>query len=209
MEQEIPAGAAIGAEMVSRQKQRWLGSVITFIRTLSFGHPQAQSRLGGIGLAMALVWLSLVPGIAQAESSSEHVPELDADHHSASPHHVSILLAGTHIDEGEKTALTAGIDYEYRASKLLGLGFVAEQAFGDIDATTLLAVADIHVKEGFVIQVGPGIEFVHGTQYAVARVGALYEFELGDQYTISPQFHYDATEHKDAIVFGFAIGRHF
>ena len=52
----------------------------------------------------------------------------------------------------------AVIDYEYKLSPLIGLGAVIEHAYGGLDATTLLAVADIHIYEGFTMQVGPGFE---------------------------------------------------
>jgi len=142
---------------------------------------------------------------ALAESSVEVSQAAPAE----APHHISLLLGGTHVDEVDETAPTTGIDYEYRVNSLMGLGFIAERAFGKINATTVLAVADIHIKDGLVLQVGPGIEFIHGSQYAVARLGALYEFEIGHHYTLSPQIHYDATEHDDSIIFGVGIGRHF
>lgn len=140
-----------------------------------------------------------------AETNDEALVADTADH----PHHVSILLGGTHIDEVGETAFTAGIDYEYRVNDFVGLGFVAEQAFGKIDATTILAVADLHLTKGLVIQVGPGIEFVDDRRVGVARLGAIYEFELANRYTVSPQLHYDATSHHDSIIFAIALGRYF
>ena len=71
------------------------------------------------------------------------------------PHHLSILLEDTRID-GEGDNSTFGIDYEYRVSPLIGLGAVIEHAYGELDATTLLALADIHIYEGFTMQVGRG-----------------------------------------------------
>jgi len=129
------------------------------------------------------------------------------------PHHLSVVIGGTNIPSANETAFTLGIDYEYRVNRRLGLGFVVEQAFDDIDATTLLAVADIHLWRGLALQVGPGVEFLdegeeHET-FAIGRIGALYEIEFGEGYTISPQFHYDISSGEDAIVFGVAIGRAF
>ena len=106
------------------------------------------------------------------------------------PHHVSVLLSGT-IEEHEE-APSIGLDYEYRTSQFLGLGAVVERAFGDIDATTVLGVADLHITNQFIVQTGPGVEFVGGEEEAVYRLGVLYEFERGG-YTVSPQVHYDWT----------------
>ena len=129
--------------------------------------------------------------------------------HETHPHHLSLLSAGTYVDGEDETAITFGIDYEYRVSELIGLGVVAERALGELDATTVLAVADIHLWKGLAIQVGPGVEFAEGEEFLIGRLGALYEFEIGNKFTVSPQAHYDASEGKDAIVFGIAVGRAF
>jgi hypothetical protein len=123
----------------------------------------------------------------------------------ASPHHVSVLLASTSIN-GEESAFTLGFDYEYRVNDFLGLGVVAEYAFEDIDAYTYLLVADLHITNNFIAQVGPGMEFHGGDKIEVARLGLLYEFEFSG-ITLSPQLHYDYhKDHPDAIVAGLAIG---
>lgn len=132
----------------------------------------------------------------------------EVEFHPDKRHHVSVVGAGSYVYEEDYTAATVGIDYEYRVSPLLGLGFVAERAFGRIDATTLLAVADIHIWRGLAIQTGPGIEIIDGEVYAAGRIGALYEFELEDHWTFSPQVHFDISE-ENAIVFGAAFGRAF
>ncbi len=121
------------------------------------------------------------------------------------PHHVSIFLGDTHID-GEGNNATIGLDYEYRVSELLGLGVVVERAGGEIDATTALAVADIHFASGLIMQVGPGFENHDSEQIFVARVGVLYEFEFG-RFTLSPQLHWDYhAEGESALVAGLAFG---
>ena len=91
-----------------------------------------------------------------ASANAQHEVEGKEAHIPNGPHHLSILLADTRID-GEGDNSTLGIDYEYRVSPLIGLGAVIEHAYGELDATTLLAVADIHIYEGFTMQVGPGL----------------------------------------------------
>ncbi len=121
------------------------------------------------------------------------------------PDHLSLFVGNT-SDDGEDS-VTIGIDYERRVSDVIGLGTVVEYAGQDIDALTLLGVADIHIWEGFAIQTGPGIEFIDDDGVFVFRVGALYEFEFGDGFTLSPQVHADFTSRSDAIVAGLAFGR--
>ena len=124
------------------------------------------------------------------------------------PYHLSVVLADTHVD-GEGSNATVGIDFEYRMSQLLGIGAVVEYAWGELDATTVLAVADIHLHDGWVMQVGPGFERRHGEDILVSRVGFLYEFEWKN-FTLSPQLHWDYhRDEENAVVAGFALGFSF
>ena len=129
--------------------------------------------------------------------------------HQDTPHHLSLFTGATSIEASEDPDTTVGVDYEYRVSDFLGLGGVAEHAFADVDSTTLLAVADLHLTHSFVIQTGPGVEFFSGRgaddPEFVVRTGALYEFEVGHT-TVSPQVHYDWAEAEDALVWGLAFG---
>ncbi|MEO0690878.1 MAG: hypothetical protein AAFY51_11340 [Pseudomonadota bacterium] len=154
-------------------------------------------------IILAAVLASIVPSVVHAQS------EGSVDEQREGPHHLSVISGLTYVDEADETAYTLGIDYEYRVSDLLGVGFVAERAFGNVEATTLLAVADFHLTEGLAMQVGPGIEFAEGEEFAVGRFGVLYEFELGGGFTISPQAHYDLSELEDAFVFVVGVGRAF
>ncbi len=139
--------------------------------------------------------------------------QIDVEYNEEKPHHLSLVLGGTHINAADETEFTFGVDYEYRINTLIGVGAVVEHAVGDIDATTLLAVSDVHLWRGLALQIGPGVEFVDEGEetetFAIGRIGALYEIEFGEGFTISPQFHYDISSGEDAFVFGFAFGRAF
>jgi len=119
------------------------------------------------------------------------------------PHHFSIMPSGTFEEEDD--AFSIGLDYEYRVSDFLGIGAVAEYAFQDIDATTIFAAADLHLTQQFIMQVGPGFEFVDGRTEPMFRAGLLYEIESRG-FTISPQIHYDWNSGKDSLVIGAAFG---
>ncbi|MEM8799801.1 MAG: hypothetical protein AAGF15_06950 [Pseudomonadota bacterium] len=132
--------------------------------------------------------------------------QIDVEYEPETPHHISIVVGGTYVVEPDELGFTVGVDYEYRLNRLIGLGFVVERAFGEIDSTTVLGVADIHVWRGFAFQVGPGFERIDGETFALGRLGGLYEFEVGSGFTIAPQAHYDISGGEDAIVFGIAFG---
>jgi hypothetical protein len=149
---------------------------------------------------MRFVSRLLVVGIAFGASAAWG----EEPHWQEHPHHLALVVAGT-TDE-EETAFTLGVDYEYRLAQLVGLGAVVEYAFEDIDALTLIGVADVHVWRGFAIQTGPGVEFIDGeSPEFVYRIGGLYEFEF-EGFTLSPQVHYDATTGEDAVVYGISFG---
>lgn len=117
--------------------------------------------------------------------------------------HLSVFTGLT--SEDNESAATIGLDYEYRVDQHLGLGAVVEQATEDVDATTILAVADLHITNYWVVQTGPGIEFLEHEDEFVYRIGTLYEWEY-EGYTISPQVHYDMTGNENALIVGFAVG---
>ncbi len=156
----------------------------------------------GLGTAVA----ALVVGLGGAAASADD----DLAHRRMSPHrhHVSLLAAGTSIPHESERAATFGLDYEYQVGDRVGVGFVAEHAFGEIDATTVFAVADLHVTRGLVLQVGPGVEFVHDEMIAVGRLGGYYEFELG-AFSLAPTVSYDISEEEGAVVYGVLFGRKF
>lgn len=172
----------------------------------------ARRRRGGT-LSWKTLLLMLVVLLGCLPSSADAEEEVWRER----PHHFSFFVAGTH-HEGED-AWTLGLDYEYRVNALIGLGLIGEHAFEDVDSTTLLAVADIHVWRGLAIQTGFGVEFVNEEEEEeeherkekeveelfVYRIGGLYEFEFG-HYTVSPQVHYDATKDGHSVIFGVAVG---
>lgn len=123
-------------------------------------------------------------------------------------HHLSLLLANTHAS-GEGDNLTLGLDYEYRVNELIGVGAILERAFGQLNATTILAVADVHFQNGLIMQVGPGFERKNDDSVFVARLGVLYEFEL-ENFTLSPQLHWDYHDNEpNAVLAGIALGASF
>lgn len=125
------------------------------------------------------------------------------------PHHLSFLPAWTFAEDGEN-AFTIGLDYEYRVNSFWGLGGVLEYAFEPLDTTTILAVADLHLTNSFIIQTGPGFVFEDGEELLTYRIGVLYEFELPNNLSFSPQVHYDIIDEVDnewitALAFGWSF----
>ena len=164
-----------------------------------------RNGIRSLRLMLGPIITLLCAGIPGGASAQDRAGEEEG------PHHLSIIAGATIIDAQEsESAFTLGLDYEYRVSDRLGLGVVVEHAFGPIESTTLLAVADIHLWKGLAIQTGPGVEFIDDKEEAfVLRLGALYEWELGDGFTVSPQVHYDFSDAEDAVVVAIGFGRAF
>jgi hypothetical protein len=152
-----------------------------------------------LGLALCGVLTLAAPG-ASAQGRQEPLRR----------HHVSVLLGGTSAPSENASGFTYGLDYEYRFTERFGLGGVVERAGGAIGATSLIALADLHITPRLVLQAGPGVVFENGERFAVGRVGAYYEFELG-RYTLAPALSYDITGRgrPNDVVFGVLLGRQF
>ncbi len=161
--------------------------------------PSKPLRSCAMTASLTMACLALSP-VASAQEREGFSPE--------HRHHFSVIFAGTSLVDEDETGFTLGGDYEYRINKNFGTGIVLERAFGTVDATTLLAVVDLHVWRDLIIQVGPGVEFTEDETVVAGRLGAVYEFELPQNVTLSPQVHYDISR-EDAIVFGVAVGRAF
>ena len=130
-------------------------------------------------------------------------------HERQKKNHASVFLGGTNIPDADHTAFTLGIDLEHELTHRFGVGLVFEHAFDPIDATSLYAVLDIHLGNGFVLQTGPGVEWVDDETYATGRVGLFYEFEVQEGLILAPSVSYDISEAEDSIVFGVSVGTKF
>ena len=138
--------------------------------------------------------------------------ETEGDNKPHKRNHISIITGVTHVPNEDETALTIGIDYERELTDNIGVGFVVEHALGELDATSIFAVMDIHIGKGFVIQAGPGLEFIDDETLNVGRVGLFYEIDLESSFgdlIVAPSFSYDISEEEDSLVFGLAFGTKF
>lgn len=168
----------------------------------------------GFALSLACV---LLGALSQANAQYEyddslhlHGPESsESERWEMNPHHLSFLTAWTFTESGED-AFTLGLDYEYRVNSFLGVGSVLEHAYGPLDATTILAVADLHVWKGLAVQTGPGAVIEEHHEFFCYRIGVLYEFELPYNLSFLPQLHYDYIDGADnEWIAAFAFGWSF
>lgn len=150
-------------------------------------------------LLAVLVGFAALPALGEEESGEEGVHKKN---------HFSVIIGGTSVPRDDETVFTLGVDFERELTRRIGVGFVVEHAFGELDATSLFAVTDIHLGRGFVLQAGPGVEFLDDEAFAVGRLGLFYEFEVGE-ILLAPSLSYDISEIEDSIVFGLSAGIKF
>jgi carbohydrate-selective porin OprB len=104
-------------------------------------------------------------------------------------------------DEGSSNGFTVGAEYEYRLSKLLGIGGFAEYAGGDFDSLVLGVPVTFHPLAGWAFQLAPGVEFNSGTEL-LFRIGAGYEFEISPQWSLVPKLSVDFVDGDSVFVYG-------
>ena len=169
--------------------------------------------------ACSLLWPNL--SIAQ-----EHHSEGEGAEEEFHKNHLSLFTGGTTESSGGETStsFSLGLDYERRLSRLVGLGIGGEYVFGADERETLLGLLlNLHAIGGLVLAAGPGLEFAKeghaegdveaeqeesGTStHAGLRVGIVYEFEVGQRYSIAPSIYTDFIDGKEpTFVWGLAFG---
>ena len=99
-------------------------------------------------------------------------------HHSRS--HVAVFAGNTQL-EGH-SAFTFGADFEYRLPFLndrIGVGALAEAAFGDHTATVVGGVLFVHPVGNFKVLFAPSAEFSEGHRAFLFRSGLGYDLHVG------------------------------
>ncbi len=174
-----------------------------------------EGRRGGVpALALLLLFLFAVPS-AQA-NESEHGEENGraeghghgSHGHEFHRHHLSVFLGGGTRDEHGETenGFAGGLEYEYRFSKWLGAGLLAEAATGDLRDVVVAGLVYIHPWKGLVLSAGPGGEFNDEDEEYLTRLGVSYQFPVANRFTIAPSFNVDIVDGDPTYIYGFAFG---
>lgn len=146
--------------------------------------------------------LVLLSAGAMAEESS------DAEHgesHRGHKNTVAGFLGITGEDRRDRAA-TVGIAYTRWLTPTMGIGVVAEHAFGDLDFTVVAAPLVFRFGQ-WDFFAGPGWEFPDhndGSEFLI-RAGAEYIFEQPG-YEIAPTLMLDFLDGDVVIIGGVAIG---
>jgi len=125
----------------------------------------------------------------------------------AHKHHTSVFVGNTKNDKGQN-AFTIGADYEYRFHRYWGAAVLVDYATANIDSTLVAGGVFLHPVGDLRLLVAPGVDHHHGHNEFVVRIGALYDFHVGN-WSISPTLHIDVLDHKENIIYGIGLGRGF
>lgn len=151
------------------------------------------------------------------------------DHHFHR-HHLGLTLAATsHLEKGGNTYFTLGAEYEYRISKLIGIGVIGELIFAEHTEYLFALPLFFHVTESLWFRIAPGYEIAHHseegkdvhakeghgngencTQKAkfLTRIGAGYNLNAGG-FIITPTVDLDFFKSQTSLVWGINICRGF
>ena len=157
-----------------------------------------------IGLMMALLML-LMPVKIIAEEA-EHGTKGEMLEHR---HGIELFLGNTNHD-GED-GFTVGLGYEYSLNQLFGIGGFMEFTGGDLKEWILAPAFVLHPYKGWRFLVAAGVD---GGRHDrdnefLFRVGAGYEFEIGEKWAIIPSFNVDFVDNSEVLVYGLNFGYKF
>lgn len=183
-------------------------------------------------LALILMGTFGVPADAQEQGQGHDSEDEAAEHeeHAFHRHHVAVFLGATtaeapkHGGEGavetesegggssgeteSVTEATIGLDYEYRLSRIWGVGFLFDYVGGDARASVAAAGVFLHPVAGLKLLAAPGLEHHEGENEFLVRLGVGYEFEVG-RWALTPGASVDFVDGDEAYVYGLYIGRGF
>jgi hypothetical protein len=109
-------------------------------------------------------------------------------------------------DRGEK-GFSMGLDYEYKFSEIFGIGGLLDIAGSDVRSFVVGVPIFAHPVGGLVALLAPGIEHQDdGSNEALVRLGAGWEFELSERFVVAPMFNIDFVDGDKVYVYGVAFG---
>ena len=156
-------------------------------------------------LAMLAVTLS-ARGAAQEESARPEASEEAPRYRNKVSGFTGVTLEGE-----EAAAFTLGIGYQRRLGGPFSVGVLAERAFGD--SRFFLAAAGLAWQplRRVSLYVAPGIE-VSGADnetFFLLRIGANYDVELTERWSIGPNVDADFVDGRTVWVLGAEVGYSF
>ncbi len=149
----------------------------------------------------------------QHEEQSNHV----ADAH-INKNHIALFNGATTVFEHDITSYTVGVEYEYRFTKTMGLGLLAEYITPEIDEFVLGITFFIHPFKGLKLMAAPILVYGEESKEEdilesekearfFGRIGIGYEIHV-HYFTLNPIIDFDFGK-TEAMGYGVGIGYGF
>jgi hypothetical protein len=146
---------------------------------------------------------------SEGEVRAEGEPGGRTGHESVVGSHVVSLFVGGSSERDDGGGVTLGAEYAYRFRPKWSVGAFGEYTAGHLDAVALGAAVFFFPIEPLALMAGPGVEFEDGEAEALARIGAAYEFEVGETILAPGVYLNLINGGKQVIIAGLNIGRRF
>lgn len=180
-----------------------------------------------INCTLFAIALVLLVSTADLAAQSQWSPQEQEEVHDRPFFRIAGLIGHTvvqtHNIDAHVLIPSWGLDIEYWFSPEWGVG-----VHNDLEIESLIVVnnkeeqverinpfvltADLlyHIRDGWVLVAGPGVELVGGERYALGRIGVEYELRVGNHIDISPTIFMDhRVDGITTYTFGLAIGKGF
>lgn len=169
-------------------------------------------------ISFLLFLLVIMPVLSQENDKEEQTK-----------HKVVLLLGLTHIpetiEEGESLKSeeipTIGLDYFYKFNPKWQIGIVVDLELGKYavdfggenipreNAVVTGVVAGYTLLKGWSVFAGPGVEFESNRNLYIFRATTEYEFELGNNWGLSPALSFDFKKEYSTYSFGVGLSKMF
>ena len=182
-------------------------------------------------LVLLLLAAAGAPVDAQEHDQVPHSEDEAAEHeeHAFHRHHVAVFVGATTAvpkhggeevvetesegggssgESGSVTEASVGLDYEYRLSRVWGVGFFFDYVGGVARASVAGPSLYLHPVGGLKLLVAPGFERHEGENEFLVRLGLGYGFDIG-RWALTPGVSVDFVDGDQAYIYGLYIGRGF
>jgi hypothetical protein len=157
-----------------------------------------------LSVLLAVLLTAAIPAAAQESSTESGTPEESVRRNSIG------LFMGATLEADEEGAFTIGLDYERRLGAVFGIGVLADKPFGGARSSLLLGGLFWHPVRQVRLDVAPGIEINQGeSEEFVLRLGADYDFEIRERWSIAPNVNLDFVDGRTVWVIGAELGYSF
>ncbi|MBJ7881998.1 hypothetical protein [Gelidibacter salicanalis] len=162
-----------------------------------------------------LFCLTLVSPFSYAQQIDEQKRTKSQTH--TGKHHLAIFNGATTNFTHQSTSYTLGLDYEYRVSKLIGLGVLGELILAESEEILAGVAAFVHPYKGLKFITAPLVAFAeeHTATGHEAKKEASFLFRIGVGYdfhiwklSYGPAVNFDFGK-TEAVNYGLAIGYGF